>query len=541
KCATNECVFRKLKTGGRYSFRAQAVNRVGEGEWSDLSRSAQADTKPGRVQNIRMVDRGNGYIQVKWDPPTTDTSRILTYSISWYGGEDVVTGDTTTYTARGLNNNEKYLFTVKAQNRVDYSLPRTSSEMQPLGTPSPPPAPTVTDLESGPNQTDVRIGWQAVLPEGPGPTVYTVTYSNGGQPVAVPGCQKLVSLTCTHAGVPYDGLTYTYRVVASNQPANEPANRSVPSEPTSIEAVGRPAQWGPFTAVATGTSQEIQLQYTVPDSRGNTSRVEILVNGVLNKPFNQQTGTNTTRILVPNNEGPFQVQLRVCNEKAPAGCTLSGQQNVQSYGSLNGMLDDIGNPVVNGKNITWTVTGTSNGNPAELVYSIDGGPDQVINLPAVGGFSQQISTTTDDYVKRASISVTLRDSSPAGRGEDRTSRSDWSGAPSPGVGVSKGTSCRDDDADASNNCSKGGPNDPPACQSANCAFVSFSATGFYENFTCSVSTNGISYAWRSYSYGPTGTGQLIEEDTEWFAPAGATVTCTGTGVFGRQASGSATW
>jgi hypothetical protein len=541
KCATNECVFRKLKTGGRYSFRAQAVNRVGEGEWSDLSRSAQADTKPGRVQDIRMVDRGNGYIQVKWDPPTTDTSRILTYSISWYGGEDVVTGDTTTYTARGLNNNEKYLFTVKAQNRVDYSLPRTSSEMQPLGTPSPPPAPTVTDLESGPNQTDVRIGWQAVLPEGPGPTVYTVTYSNGGQPVAVPGCQKLVSLTCTHAGVPYDGLTYTYRVVASNQPANEPANRSVPSEPTSIEAVGRPAQWGPFTAVATGTSQEIQLQYTVPDSRGSTSRVEILVNGVLNKPFNQQTGTNTTRILVPNNEGPFQVQLRVCNEKAPAGCTLSGVQNVQSYGSLNGMLDDIGNPVVNGKNITWTVTGSSNGNPAELVYSIDGGPDQVINLTAVGGFSQSISTTTDDYVQRASIEVKLRDSSPGGRGEDRTSRSDWSGAPSPGVGVSKGTSCRDDDADGSNNCSKGTPNDPPPCQAASCAFVSFSATGFYENFTCSVSTNGISYAWRTYSYGPTGTGQLIEEDTDWFAPAGATVTCTGTGVFGRQASGSASW
>ena len=38
------------------------------------------------------------------------------------------------------------------------------------------------------------------------------------------------------------------------------------------------------------------------------------------------------------------MQLRVCNEEAPAGCTLSGVQNVQTYGRLDGMLDDIGPP-----------------------------------------------------------------------------------------------------------------------------------------------------------------------------------------------------
>ena len=51
-----------------------------------------------------------------------------------------------------------------------------------------------------------------------------------------------------------------------------------------------------------------------------------------------------TRVPTPSNEQPYQVQLRVCNEEAPAGCTLSGVQNVQTYGRLDGMLNDIGPP-----------------------------------------------------------------------------------------------------------------------------------------------------------------------------------------------------
>ena len=146
--------------------------------------------------------------------------------------------------SRAWTTTTQYVFTIKAQNAVGYSLPRTSGPMQPLGTPPAPAAPAVTDLESGANQTNIRIAWQAVLPEGPGPTVYTVSYTNGVTSGAVPGCQRLASLTCTHAGVPYDGLTYTYTVVAANQPGDQPGKRSQPSPGTSIEAVGRPAHWG---------------------------------------------------------------------------------------------------------------------------------------------------------------------------------------------------------------------------------------------------------------------------------------------------------
>ncbi|MDZ5662970.1 fibronectin type III domain-containing protein [Nocardioides sp. S-58] len=541
RCDTNVCVFRKLKNGGNYSFRVQAVNRVGKSEWSGLSKTARADTAPGRVENIRMVDRGDGYITIAWDKPTTNTSRILDYTITWPGGPvGVVAGDNPRYTATGLDNNTQYAFTVKAQNVVDYSAPRTSVEMQPLGTPPAPAAPAVADLESGANQTSVRIAWQAVLPEGPGPTSYTVSYSNGTSSGTVPGCQKLVALSCTHSGIPYDGTTYTYRVVA----ANEPGKRSQPSEGTAIQAVGRPAPWGSFDVFATGTSQEAEVRYTVPDSRGNVSKVEVLVNGGVVKQFGQQTGSFTTRIPTPGNEQPYPVQLRVCNERAPTGCTLSGVQNVQTYGRLEGMLSDIGDPVVNGKTVTWTVTGSSNGDPAELAYWLDGAQQPTIQLGGVGAFSQSISTTTADFGQETRLEVRLRDSSPGGRGETYQDDRARSGVPQPGVSVEKLSACRDDNDSPDDNCWQGnGSGKPPPCEVESCGFIRFNVNGFYEGFTCRVSMTWNGYTgWRTYSFGANGQNTNTQ-DTDWYAPSGggATVTCQGNGFWQRTSSGSQTW
>ncbi len=108
RCDTNTCVFRKLTNGDSYSFRVQAVNRVGPGEWSQESEQARADTEPGRVENIRMVDRGDGTITVAWDKPRTQTSKVLDYTLTWPGGQQTVSG-ATSFAVPGLNNNEKYI------------------------------------------------------------------------------------------------------------------------------------------------------------------------------------------------------------------------------------------------------------------------------------------------------------------------------------------------------------------------------------------------------------------------------------------------
>ena len=77
-----------------------------------------ADTQPGRVQNIRMTDRGDGSITIAWDKPTT-TSRILDYTISWAGspgrGGARRPGSATPRPA--WTTTRRYVFSVKAQNR----------------------------------------------------------------------------------------------------------------------------------------------------------------------------------------------------------------------------------------------------------------------------------------------------------------------------------------------------------------------------------------------------------------------------------------
>lgn len=533
RCDTNECVFRKLKTGGNYSFRAAAVNRVGQSDWSGLSQSAQADTAPGRVQNIRMTDRGDGTITLAWDKPSTKTSRILDYTITWVGGRAVVGGEQQSYTAIGLNNNEKYVFTIKAHNKVDYSLPRTSPEMQPLGTPPAPGAPTVADLETGANQTNIRIDWSAVLPEGPAPTLYTVSYTNGRTSGFVPGCQKIASLTCVHAGVPYDGLVYTYRVAASNI-----ANRSPQSDGASIEAVGRPAQWGAFTVAPTGNSQEAQVTYTVPDSRGAKSTVAVIVGGVT-KELGEQRGTNTVKVNTASNEQPYPVQLRVCNENAPAGCTLSGSQIVQTYGPLNNKIYEVRDAVVNGKTLTFTVIGTTNGDPAQLDYAVDGGAEQSIPLPGVGGFSQDVTVQTAEFNQEVNVRFTLRDPSPD-RGVSTVFKKGRSGVPDPGVTVTPNAqNCSDAAGSELPDCKSG--KDDPSCDTV-CARVEVTVSQFFETARCEVSNGAF----------PNRFGSRIDIEatyagsrtvvSPWYYPTGGTTTVTCTGqTFGKVASGSATW
>lgn len=527
KCDTNECVFRKLETGGRYSFRVKATNRVGDSEWSAISRSAQADTAPGRVRDIRMVGRGNGTIQVAWTKPATQTSRITSYTISWAGGQAVVPGEQTSYEAIGLNNNERYFFTIKAQNQVGYSPPRQSAEFQPLGTPPAPAAPTVTDLEAGPSQTNLRISWQEVLPEGPGPTVYTVNYSNGVSSGAVPGCQKTASLTCTHANVPYDGLTYTYTVVAANQPVGEPGNRSAASAGTSIEAVGRPAQWGDWSVAPTGVSQELELSFTVPDSRGSASNVDIIVGGSVVRSLSAR-GPVTAKVNTQSNETPYNVELRVCNEKAPAGCTVSAAKSAQSYGPLGNALTEI-RPVVNGKDVYWVITGTANGSPVSVRYDVDNDGEQPITTqPGVNGqFSVQTKTfTASGYNQNIRLSVAIFDPSKPGRGQASGDNTTKSGLPpAPTVSIARGQACGD------------GPNTTRPCRSNlgqtaclvnSCSTIRLATEGFLENYSCSV--DGAVLNPQSGNPGfQTSNHPGGGFETAWYAPGGTvTVTCTDT-------------
>lgn len=521
RCDTNECVFRNLEEKRNYTFRVQAVNRVGASDWSGLSKTAQADTAPGRVKNIRMTDRGDGSITIAWDKPAT-TSPIIDYTISWGGNPGVVIpGDKTQYTATGLNNNEKYVFSVKAQNRVDYSAPRLSPELQPLGTPPAPPAPTVTDLEAGANQTSLRISWDPVMPEGPGPLTYTVTYSNGSASGNVPGCVKLASLTCTHAGVPYDGLTYTYRVMAYNI-----SNRSPASEGTAIEAVGRPAAWDTWTVTPTGTDQQLRVTGRAPDPRGSEGTVAVLVDGRVAREVAVSAGQAISEVVnTASNESAATVQLRICNEDAPSGCTLSAPQTAQSYGPFN---NNHLNPITwsaSGKHIVFQVSGTSNGNEGVLSYSLDGGAEQRIRPGGNGAFTLNIEADALDYNDNVKLSAWLWDDAPGGRGSTSEQVTAQAGdPPPPTVAIQKQRSCNDGDADDTNDCSNLGS---LGCTNARCGFLSITVEGARANFGCWVSESTSGQNKNRYQANMS-NGETV---TDWVFDAGyIEVTCeAGTG------------
>ena len=249
---------------------------------------------------------------------------------------------------------------------------------------------------------------------------------------------------------------------------------------------------------------------------------------------------------MPSNEQPYPVQLRVCNEKAPAGCTLSGQQNVQSYGRLEGMLNDIGAPTVNGKDVTWTVTGSSNGDAGMLVYSINGGAAQTIALSGVGAFSQSITGSTADFAQNIRLEVWLRDNAPAGRGEsykrndarERCARARGQRAQDP---EPRRRLQRRRRRGAATTASPTATTTCP-CATPTCAPGSSSrSTASTRASSCRLSGTGIDdSAWAVQlgidlrRDGDVHPAQLVRQGQ-------ATVTCTGTGAFGKQSSGFGTW
>ncbi len=501
-CRQNECLFPDLKTGTRYRFKVRARNAVGYGPWSEVSREAYVDTRPSGVRNIRMVSRGDRSITLAWDEPGSSNSAISRYAINWPGGSGLeISGDRPRVTIANLDNNRSYTFAVQAQNEVGWSDARTSEPMQPLGTPVAPSGVSATDLNTGNASTSVRVSWTATGPEGPGPTRYIVYVSrNGGSLRTVPGCDRIQATTCLDQRE-YDGASYAYSVRALNSPRPESPKQSSLSQGAVFEAVGRPGTWGQWSWVATGTTQEVQVHYDIPDSRGSTSRVELLVDGVVARSFANQRGSGViTRVNVGSNDQSWPLQLRVCNERAPIGCTTSAVQNVQSFGALTDSLDDVEPPTVNGRTVSWNVTGTSNGNPAVLEVSINGGTPQVIRPGGVGRFSQQVSFTTADYEDEVRLDVRLFDDSPQGRGADTSSRLDRSGPPPvPTVVGFKAAQCSDADPQPQGvvRCRRSSSITDPPCIDAACGHVAVTTQDFLGSFRCRAISDGNDSPWWS--------------------------------------------
>ncbi|HXH76900.1 Ig-like domain-containing protein [Nocardioides sp.] len=488
RCRTNLCDYPGLKDGKKYNFRVAAVNKVGTGPFSDLSLTAQAATKPGRVASISMVDRGDHTITVGWTKPAGEKT-IEAYMISWPGGGPVtVAGTSTSHLVDGLDNNRTYVFSVEAKNSVGWSPPRLSAPFQSMGTPAAPAGLTAVDQQSGVQSTNINAIWTATAPEGPAPTLYSLSYSaNGGPMVTVPGCGRIQATSCTHSGVVYDGTNYNYYVQAHNA-----ENTSVASAPFPIDATGKPANWGAWTVGPTGQDTMVRVTATAPEPRGELAQASILVAGQVVWTLRVQTGAVINEVVrTPSNEEGYPVQLRMCNENAArVGCSFSDVKSVQAYGPFRESHLNQPTAEVSGLTVTWTISGTSNGDPAVVGLRIDGGSEEMRIQSAPGAFSFTKVVAVGTYNTSTTIAVRLFDDNPLGRGETTDYQQAESGdPPTPLLSIYKRASCDDDDLDSngnpitSNDCSNLGA---AGCTDARCGFLGLRVSDGRDGIRCSV-------------------------------------------------------
>jgi hypothetical protein len=328
RCGSTSCDFTGLTNGRSYTFMVRALNAVGWSEWSPPSAKATPDAKPGTVGPIEMVSRGDGTLTLRWTPPTTQTSAIERYYVTWPGGSANPTAPRAVI--RGLDNNKQYVFSVQAENALDVGPLRNSPPFQSIGTPAAPAAPDVTPTDPAADTTAVIVSWPAVdPPNGPGPVRYTVL--RDGTPL--PACTDILATQCENTGIAYDGTTYRYAVKVTN---DNGAGNSATGPEKVWSAVGQPAPWGDWSVQPTGTDNQGRATFTSPASRGATATVKLLINGA---PSGQswsasRTGQqfNNVAVSMPSDGAVYNLSLQVCNEQTCG--TPSQVRTLQTYGPV---------------------------------------------------------------------------------------------------------------------------------------------------------------------------------------------------------------
>lgn len=467
ECASTTCEVTGLTNGQGYRFEVQAHNAVGWSEWSTQSAEAIPDTRPGRVGSIELVREGDRTLTIRWTPPTTQTSAIRKYHVSYPGGSPKTTSKPS-ITITGLDNNTQYAFTVAAENDFDIGEERTSATFQSVGPPGTPAEPTITDQQTPGDAGAVTLSWPAVDPNGPTPVRYTVL-RNG---TALPACTAITATQCDNAGIAYDGTVYQYSVSATNKNGD---GKTTTGPTAAWSAVGKPAQWGSWTVRPTGQNAQATSSFEVPASRGGESRLRIYVDGTVVKELDVR-GAQTQTFGTPTNDGPYAVRLEVCNEAG--ACESSTTQNVQTYGPLTNAHVVSVRPNVDGTRVSWTVTVDANGDPA-TVRVRSGERDQSFSANGVDVSTFTTRSVDLGYSTTEDVTVTISDDNP-GRGSGSGSGSvRTEDPPPPEVSVSRGGRCNDNGGTP---CYRGGPG--TLCTHPSCGFVTITT----RNYTTSETT-----------------------------------------------------
>jgi len=526
-CPTTACTVTGLRNGTDYTFQVRAVNAVGPSDWSPSSTVANPDAKPLPVTGVTETAVGDGSVTLRWNrPANAKETSALTYLISYGGGKATRTSKTT-QTVSGLSNDNTYVFYITAINAKGWSSePTASGTYQSVGAPGTPGAPTVTTTPSADDSAVVKLSWDPVDSNGPGPVRYSVIsvpYADGG--TCNQDTNGITGTSCTFTGIQYDGTQYQFKVeaIAPGTGTGVPGGQSRRSQgpAASWKAIGLPGKWGSWSVAPTGTQDQVKISgFTVPPSHGAVSTLKVYRGGSVVDTINGTPPRSLTES-TPDDHQSYDFHLEVCNENA---CSPSSTQSVQSYGPLGQgekptiKLTKSGDTVSgawtadgNGKGATVTVTGQGYSHS----WSIDGGDNNGASFgPVTVGYDTQVT-----------YKVVVTDPS---RGSGDASAQDTittDPAPPPSVSVSRGDLC-----------TKTACTPASACTDATCGHIDVTLGNLTGTASCTVSTNPSNGGFSTQHLG-AGTTQ-----TSWFyGYGGGTVTVSCTSPDGKTGTGTMTW
>jgi hypothetical protein len=526
-CPSTSCTVTGLTNGTDYTFQVRAINAVGPSDWSASSATANPDAVPYPVTGIAETAVGDGSVSLRWQPPSNhNRTSAVTYTVTYPGGTPITTSRTSA-TVSGLNNDNTYQFTIVAANAKGWtSQPAQSAPYQSVGAPAAPAAPVITTTPSASSSAVVKVSWDAVDANGPGPVRYRVIASpaaDGGACTQDP--RGITGTSCTFSSIAYDGTTYSFKIEAmtpgldGNVPGGQP--RTSTGAPASWKAVGIPAAWGSWRISPTGNNNEVRIdQYSVPASHGGVTTLKVYRGSQL-----IDTPANPGGPLIestPDNDQAYEFHLEVCNENDQ--CSKSSTQSVTSYGPLSDSDILSITRTGSGTNVGWNVTVDSNGKAGVLVR-LSSNHGSLANWTTSNVDVQTFALSPRDigYSQNETPTVTI---SQSGRGSGSKSgpTATTPAPPPPTVSVARGTQCTD------NSC-------PPAgnCTDATCGHVQVTLANFNGTATCTISTNPAD---GGFSIQHLGNGTT---DTSWYYgfPGGkVSVTCT---AGSQSANGSTNW
>jgi hypothetical protein len=214
---------------------------------------------PDRATGVAAVDKGDGWVILKWRAPADNGKAIEYYLVRSSGYQHRCGPSPTQCRLTGLTNGVGYRFTVTAHNRIGDSPPSAASaQVRPDVAPAAPKAATLTA-----GDRSITASWRPPADRGSPVRGYLVTIS----PAPTSGS---ATVTVT------DGTTYTfkhlvngtsYQVTVTAQ--NRSGTDSDPSAPATAVPAGPPATPAAPVLSYDQTRKAVVISWSAPDGNGD--------------------------------------------------------------------------------------------------------------------------------------------------------------------------------------------------------------------------------------------------------------------------------